>query len=502
MSKNIKEIIYDTKKNPEFSPDSEFLLELRSKLSNVNSKSEMKDQKKTKLPVWRIVSGVSLLFLIGAGIVFLAKPNLKPKVTVAYALEEIKQSYDEITQPGKIFHKKTVMKNNYDGEAEEITYEVWEDLNSQLMRNIVEYNNTTVYQINDGEKYWDYDSSEKYLRVEIVSGQENLGTRVIPTLGVYEQLFGLDEEDIELSEEEIDGESYYVFTTRSEEDIEESLESKSDTDLSKYYFEKETFILKIERYYIVNNDGEELVSETVTEVIESLDLTEDQKADLFSFDIDLPDDVKIEEVDQSGYDSDLDIQVDTDEQISVFENEQVKFVVPDGWKVIDIFPENSGIAIEKNDYFLMINTDVIITGGGWGYEYDGICPNNRMMETTLLENGEFERVDEIISLVSNGQFEEAGVCNRVNLRVKDNQVTPFWASSMIKVEGSEYPIISREDLLNQDYEHNKSYIIVKYGYKYSSDWEEIREYPSIDDAQMKLIRSEMDAIVNTIEFYK
>lgn len=339
MTNNIKGIIKNQKYDPEYEPDQKFLLDLRNKIVNITNNRDMKDIKENKPwfgfanPVFKYAFLTSMVFLIGAGIYFLVNPNAKPTVTVAYAMEKIKYSYEQLVKENSIFHQRTVVKY-YDQEfgSSDISYEIWEDMSSNRMKNITKYSDDMIYQVHDGNTYWDYSTKsnmviiEKYIYSDPSKKDVKLGNRVLGSLSNYQTLFGIDESNFVLENEIIDGINYIVLSSRSKEHLnvaEDTAGSKPETDINKYYFDSETFLLRRERYYIATEQDMSLMMETIVEELDSIERTEARLTEIFTFDVTVPADAVYEErdifVDDGGIDDskvqdpDTVIDVDTDD---------------------------------------------------------------------------------------------------------------------------------------------------------------------------------------------
>ncbi len=557
MTKNIKEIIKNQKYDSEYEPDSEFLLNLRNQIINISKGNKMENIKDTSIknkfrfPFLRYAFLTSLVVLVGAGLYVLVNPESRPTMSVAYAMEKIKYSYDQLVKEDSIFHQKTVLKwyeYTYDGSLHEkqddISYEIWEDMSSNRMRNIATYDDDTVYQIHDGDKYWNYSVKdnkvivETYIYSDASKKDVKLGDRMLGSLSNYQELFGKNEADLVLGEETIDGEKYIVLTSRTQEDIDATLELKPETDVNKYYFDAETFLLRRDRYYKVTAQDMQLAMETVIEELESFERTPERMAALFTFELPLSADVIIEErdvfIDDGGIDDsvvidpDTQIDVDTDDSndqdaqeipapdvtpvngsmiddinaAGFYENDEFKVVIPAGWTAINVKMSDSGddvikgIVIEKDGYYLDIMSDVLITGGGFGYPYDGVCESNKSYLPGLLLNGDYERIDVTMSMnIADG-------CTLNDMNIVNTQESPFWVGSVIKLEGSDYPIISRSEMFGEDYDYDDDNIIIRYGYDYWNDGLAGFEFPELSSQKLNFMMVELDEITNSIEFYK
>lgn len=274
--KNINEIENILKNTPRAKMDPEFKALLHEQIIN-NSFS--KNHSKKPFLMWRYILSAACVLIVSAllGYNFINTKQtpidlfIPAKVSAA---EIIQRSREVFIKSDVIYHQKTTQ---YLEGKKTATYDLWEDMDTAMLRNHVIYHDTgrDIWQWFDLDTRWDADLQEGIIRKDIYIYDElnprgqKLGN-MIDLSARFDEL--LNEGVLEAKEGKMDDtDVYVVYDTRENED--------------KYWdiltFDKQTFrLLKTEKY---TGEGDQRhISQIVEyETIENLERTEDNINKLF-----------------------------------------------------------------------------------------------------------------------------------------------------------------------------------------------------------------------------
>ena len=274
--KNINEIENILKTAPRARLDPEFKTLLNEQIRSYQSK---KSYTKSSFPLWRYIMLAVCILSVSA---LLGYNYLTTKLTPIDLLSPAKVSASEIIQrsrevflkSGVIYHQKT--KQYIEGKLI-ATYDLWEDMDTPMLRNHVIYHDTgrEIWQWFDLDIRWDADSQKKVIRKDIYVYDElnpkgqKLGS-MVDLAARFDDL--LNEGVLEAKEGKMDDKDVYVvYDTRENEE--------------KYWdiltFDKNTFrLLKTEKYA---GEGEERHASQIVEyeIIENRQRSEENIKKLF-----------------------------------------------------------------------------------------------------------------------------------------------------------------------------------------------------------------------------
>jgi hypothetical protein len=291
MPQTLKQIILDESQNESFVPSSSFEAELKNGLQETIAGRQLSGKGSARFAFGTKLKILGTFFLTAiilmATIIFVF--NIPGQNSIAYALENIKKTYQEFLSSDIIIHSKTVVTTYTDNGLPTLsTYDGWFDKQSYMYRNIVTYPNSTVYQIHDkSDVNWSYDTGENSLTKEIYKNrrpdQMVLGEMVIQTLDNVESFIGdTAKKDMTTTD------NYLIFKDKIR--FSGTQEGKDAYELS--YYNRETFMLeKVETYIKEGTDFKLTNSREI--VLESLPRTEENIARYFVFDIKLPESIVI-----------------------------------------------------------------------------------------------------------------------------------------------------------------------------------------------------------------
>ncbi|MBI2328001.1 hypothetical protein HYU92_06815 [Candidatus Curtissbacteria bacterium] len=235
----------------------------------------------------------TLLVIFAISFTFLNRANL---ISVAEAKEEIKKQLDRMLQKDTIFHQKSILISYEDGKAQApITYEIWEDQNSPRLKNIVNYPNSTTFQVHDGDNYWDYNTGDNTLYKEIyvfenpADKEVKLGSRV-DLIEKYKSI--LESQALSISQETVNNTDAWVI---SEETTTTGADNQTYIQVIKHAFAKETFQLLVISRYKKMPEALAKQQEVDFQIVESLPRNRKNLENLFKFDFPLPPDVRMVE---------------------------------------------------------------------------------------------------------------------------------------------------------------------------------------------------------------
>jgi hypothetical protein len=181
---------------------------------------------------------------------------------------------------------------------------------------------------------------------------------------------------------------------------------------------------------------------------------------------------------------------------SKFESKTLTLEIPSDWQIKSKECKDgdcSSLTLTKDLYELKINTDPMLTGGGFGGVFDGICSPTNQVVTNITSN--LQKTDEYFDLISN------------NSCMKDSQLNAeqsgtFWGGSKYMTKGSDIPAIT----CNNCGEQNQ--MLITYSYDFltqidgSIDPGKTRLLPLKNSEELTKHLAEMDEIVKSIEFKK
>jgi hypothetical protein len=536
MNKSLKTIIKNQQFSSQYEVDPVFASDLRSKLINNTTIMENKNNWIKYFWNFKFMSILSIMFIttiaFAIGFGYLAKPEL----TVAEAMERVKQTYQELMKDGNVLYSKSEGHfYNEDGDVVQIIeYENWEEVDNNRFKNIssmynIDANGQKIktsysYAVNTHLQLQSYNETDeaKQLIIEnyIFSNPENEGnmpvSRRILEMDELIEIYNIDKNSVSLSTNSIDGQSYYVFSMKN---------GGEQESLTKYYFDQETYLQKVLDNYRIIDGKEVLTSRYIYEIFESYPMSDELEQSLFVFDLDVPSDAEVFSkdivVDGDGtllnppnekeimYDAEAEKQKIINDLISkgmydessrLFNFDKYSFVVPSDWEISFFMFKNhsitdvNGVGIQKGDYTFVIQSDLFITGGGFGYPFEQICDSRKKITTKNIEESKLERVNINFDL---SQSDEECVQFFGN-----DQISPFWAGSAIEIQGSDNPLIGRQELLNNSKTEAGDYsdlISIKYEYKQNERYED-RKYPPIQDIDLIKMLEEMDQITKSVKF--
>lgn len=194
------------------------------------------------------------------------------RVAPASAAELIERHIEKFLAQGTIYHEKTRF---FLDESDPITYEVWEDTESDRFNNKVKYpDGREVWQGFNLDFRWDVDYAAKVVRKDIYIWQSaeekntTHGTRV-RLADKFQQL--IQQGVLSLAEQELNGNQVYVVVDKRDD--------SPDKYWDKLYFDKDTFqLLQTEK---TNPDG--TFARLVYEIQEAIPRTEENLASVFRF---------------------------------------------------------------------------------------------------------------------------------------------------------------------------------------------------------------------------
>lgn len=242
----------------------------------------------------------SLLIILFAATTYINHSNKPGIVTVADAKEMVRKKMEVMFKDNTIYHQKTAYKvfDENGNPADSITYELWEDQNSPMIRNITTYTDNTSVIINDGKILWNYDSKTNTLNKEIFSGSSTGKTGyAVDLVQKFKSLVESDKVTADTIEE--NGKRVIVISEKYDADDGED----NHTFIVKYFFDKEDFrLIKILTYKVTNDASRTEVIQSSSEylALDSQARSEKTLKSLFTFNYPLPDNVKIFERNTDG----------------------------------------------------------------------------------------------------------------------------------------------------------------------------------------------------------
>jgi hypothetical protein len=194
----------------------------------------------------------------------------------------------------------------------------------------------------------------------------------------------------------------------------------------------------------------------------------------------------------------------------LYDDQNVFFSIPKRWNKVLAEDGETLIKLEKNGYYFYA-ASATVTGGGFGYPYDGMCNFHGAHKSTVTYKIG-TRYDEYYDLAKDKPLDtqyyaepplfktEAGLCN-ITPEIQKGQVV--WLGSRFGISNE----TGTSAVAYFDVESDASVVLlVQYSHKNieESDAAEGKTYafPVFDSAELKAMIVEMDAIAKTVVYKK
>lgn len=180
-----------------------------------------------------------------------------------------------------------------------------------------------------------------------------------------------------------------------------------------------------------------------------------------------------------------------------YEDEYFKIQLEDGWEGEKQY--TGDIIISKGDFWLLIKPQVIVTGGGFGYPYNGICIYESSNPIELTTN--LIRTDNSISTTK-----EPNSLPYCNIYGFDPDIKNVWLGSRIGIKGDSVSALISKDSYFDNYppKHPAGFIEIMYGHKSLSSMVflggngETFPFVDINDQETQEAIAEIDEMIKTL----
>ena len=181
---------------------------------------------------------------------------------------------------------------------------------------------------------------------------------------------------------------------------------------------------------------------------------------------------------------------------NIFENKTLSLEIPEGWELKSKECDSvdcTKIVLTKNSYLFTLDTDPMLTGGGFGGAFDGVCSPLEKVSTNV---NELIKLDEYFDLSSNNSCMKDFPLNTAQSGV-------FWGGSKYMTKGSDLPVIKCNSNCG-----DQNQMLITYSYDFltyvdgSIDPGKTRLLPQKNSQELQKHLAQMDEIVKSIKFKK
>ena len=169
--------------------------------------------------------------------------------------------------------------------------------------------------------------------------------------------------------------------------------------------------------------------------------------------------------------------------------------VPAGWAVVQKTGSKNAYFITKNNYYIQVNAGEV-TGGGYGYPYNGVCENE--MQKGGFSTDKFERVDNVFDIKNTAysNFIFFGCSVDKTIQTGDH----IWLGSRLVDKGSSIPAIDPYKYFGKVQSGAVYAYFIDYAYLPQGDISTI--YPVWDSTELNDILKMLDKIAGSVVFTK
>ncbi len=262
-------------------------------------------------------------------------------MSIAYAAGQIQAEINRLQDKSNLVHTVTrlIMYKPNGQVDQQITYDLWQDNASARFKNIVEYADGPVVQVNDGFNRWDLDIKDKTLNVEHyvnvpAGGQPKAGDQV-KLLSQFQQI--LDHQtDLKINQGKYNGRPVLILSFSDDRAWRDK--DKPQTLYYEYYFDADFKFIGQKTWRLIG--GQKTLTEEM--VIDKYEIIKRDQTDLdkiFKFDRSQTEDLKVTEVYRDAVS--LEVMTPTppptgpqsDWQTYINDRYQIKFKYPDNYAI-------------------------------------------------------------------------------------------------------------------------------------------------------------------------